>query len=171
MVKIASFIANSDWLLEFPNQDEQIGDAWITDPDKSLPAQLGLLHDMDDVWFDTCVSLKPQLLYLVASMELQQMPIIFTVRFLRCVVGICTTAKSDALPIAGTIFAGIAGEWFGTGSSPHKCDANIRRLGSLVLFLLAINGNLCIHVVCIIYAYTIQVHISIYAYILPSSKS
>ena len=96
-------------------------------------------------------------------MELQQMPIIFTVRFLRCVVGICTTAKSDALPIAGTIFAGIAGEWFGTGSSPHKCDANIRRLGSLVLFLLAINGNLCIHVVCIIYAYTIQVHISIYA--------
>jgi hypothetical protein len=51
---------------------------------------------------------------------------------------------------------------YGTGSSPHKCDANIRRLGSLVLFLLAINGNLCIHVVCIIYAYTIQVHISIY---------
>ena len=76
---------------------------------------------------------------------------------------------------------------YGTGSSPHKCDANIRRLGSLVLFLLAINGNLCIHVVCIIYAYTIQVHISIYMiyniyififyivytcmYILPSSKS
>lgn len=110
MVKNASFIANSDWLLEFPNQ---IGDTWITDPDKSLPAQLGLLHDMDDVWFDTCVSLKPQLLCLVASMELQQMPIIFTVRFLRCVVGICTTAKSDALPIAETIFAGIAGEWFG----------------------------------------------------------
>lgn len=85
MVKNASFIANWDWLLEFPNQDEQIGDAWITDPDQSLPAQLGLLHDMYDVWFDTCVSLKPQLLYLVASMELQQMPIIFTVRFLRCV--------------------------------------------------------------------------------------
>ena len=69
---------------------------------------------------------------------------------------------------------------YGTGSSPHKCDANIRRLGSLVLFLLAINGNLCIHVVCIIYAYTIQVHIYniIYIYIvytcmyiLPSSKS
>ena len=74
---------------------------------------------------------------------------------------------------------------YGTGSSPHKCDANIRRLGSLVLFLLAINGNLCIHVVCIIYAYTIQVHISMYIifiylyiyivytcmYILPSSKS
>eukprot|EP00435_Cladocopium_sp_Y103_P072567 s130_g40.t1 len=30
-------------------------------------------------------------------MELKQMPIIFTVRFLRCVEGICTTAKSDVL--------------------------------------------------------------------------